>query len=240
MKTIKPIALIFLISLGSIVGNAQEALQSWDYPIKPGTEEWKAFKTNKELVAACQLPEEVLKTVSTPYLLEVCLNYPLFDDIYLKESLADGVKLIINSFNGLSELVGREDFTKTIVDLYMNEQLPQPLVEAGPEYYRILHLDILIGTSEIVEHLDGDTRLGLMREALSKMQEKMVHDYSVFFQSGSALILSRMLSTDGSSEAIAGDFVLKTFNETWIILDLSIIEKIESLAVKYLEDHEEI
>lgn len=37
----------------------------WDYPIKPGTEEWTNFKSGQEMLNACQIPENILKNLST-------------------------------------------------------------------------------------------------------------------------------------------------------------------------------
>jgi len=31
----------------------------WDYPVKPGMEEWRQFKTGQAMVEACQIPQEV-------------------------------------------------------------------------------------------------------------------------------------------------------------------------------------
>ena len=38
---------------------------AWDFPIKPGTEEWKKLKTRQAKVTALQIPEEVLPKLST-------------------------------------------------------------------------------------------------------------------------------------------------------------------------------
>ena len=47
--------------------------QAWDYPVKPGTEEWKSLKSHCEKISVCQIPNEILKNCSTEDLLEICL-----------------------------------------------------------------------------------------------------------------------------------------------------------------------
>ncbi len=79
-KTVTFVWSIFLLVFISIDMNAQ-SIKSWDYPIKPGTEAWQALSTHEDMLKACQIPAEILKTVSTEELIELCLAYPLLGDI---------------------------------------------------------------------------------------------------------------------------------------------------------------
>ena len=54
--------------------NAQSSKVVYDYPIKPGTEEWKGFTSTQEMIEVCQIPESILKNMSTSDLLDVCLK----------------------------------------------------------------------------------------------------------------------------------------------------------------------
>lgn len=83
--------------------------QAWDYPVKPGTEEWKSLKSHCEKISVCQIPNETLKNCSTEDLLEICLNYPLSFDFYAHNSLKVGIDSVKNNFNGLKELFNRKD-----------------------------------------------------------------------------------------------------------------------------------
>lgn len=58
--------------------------QTWDYPVKPGTEEWKKLKTGKEKNEACQIPENVLKKISSHELAYLLYN-KFFTHIYLSD-----------------------------------------------------------------------------------------------------------------------------------------------------------
>ena len=80
-KTVTFVWSIFLLVFISIDMNAQ-SIKSWDYPIKPGTEAWQALSTHEDMLKACQIPAEILKTVSTEELIELCLAYPLLGDIF--------------------------------------------------------------------------------------------------------------------------------------------------------------
>ena len=64
----KAIITITIIHFFAIICHGQFA---YEYPIKPGTDQWKALKNQKEKVAACQLPDSILESVSTIELLNI-------------------------------------------------------------------------------------------------------------------------------------------------------------------------
>ena len=67
IEKIYPMKKILILSCVLAYGWIVQAQQTseWNYPILPGTEEWKKFKTQQEKVDACQIPEDVLKAIST-------------------------------------------------------------------------------------------------------------------------------------------------------------------------------
>ena len=71
--------IVFIFFGISCAVNAQvtEEKVSWDYPVKPGTEERKALFTHKKMIEACQIPFDVLKSLTTKELINLCINYPL-------------------------------------------------------------------------------------------------------------------------------------------------------------------
>lgn len=82
---------------------AQQINEPYDYPIKPGTEEWKNLKTGKEMTEACPIPPEILLKLSTEALGITCLKYPLYLDIFFSANLQTGIEFAIKRFNGLTE-----------------------------------------------------------------------------------------------------------------------------------------
>lgn len=82
---------------------------AYDYPIKGGTEEWKRFTSHDEMLKACQIPDAILKDMSTAGLVETVMNYPLYGDIYAYSSFQVGLNAIAAQFNGLAELLIRDD-----------------------------------------------------------------------------------------------------------------------------------
>lgn len=84
--------------------SAQQISSVYNYPIKPGTDEWKALKTHKEMLAACQIPQNILNNMTTEALVESCLDYPLFSDILAYNETQNGFSKIASRFNGLGQV----------------------------------------------------------------------------------------------------------------------------------------
>jgi len=81
----------------------------YTYPVVPGTDAWAALETRADMAEACMIPEELLSEMTTSALLETVLNYPLLADIMAFNSAEQGVERVASGFNGLQELLLRND-----------------------------------------------------------------------------------------------------------------------------------
>ena len=94
--------LFFFVALFFLHVNVQaSANELWDFPVKPGTSEWKKFKSHDQKVASLQIPASVLKKMSTRELLTICLRYPFWNDMYAFNSVQQGYESVFNKFNRL-------------------------------------------------------------------------------------------------------------------------------------------
>jgi carbonic anhydrase len=82
MKKTSKLSIFFTILLLSttFLATAQKS-QTWDFPIKPGMEEWAKFQSRQEIVDACQIPENTLRTLSTEELTDIIVK---LDEQYRK------------------------------------------------------------------------------------------------------------------------------------------------------------
>jgi hypothetical protein len=101
--------------------NVSDKKTVWDYPVKPATEEWKNFKSNQEMVDACQIPEKVLAILSTEELTDICLHYPLIADVFAFENTNEGLAKLIDDFNGIRELYKRTDVSRSLSKRYLQK-----------------------------------------------------------------------------------------------------------------------
>ena len=98
--------------------NCEDA-QSWDYPVKPDMKEWAKFQSHDEMVAACQIPENLFICLSSDKLMDLCLRYPLIYDIFAASFLDIGLDGLFIEFNGIRELYKRSDVVSSLTKLYM-------------------------------------------------------------------------------------------------------------------------
>lgn len=95
---------------------------AYEYPITPWKtpEIWKAFDNNVDKINACQIPEEVLAELTTPQLIVTCARYPLGANCMAFNTRVQGFEAILDcyKFNGIRELLGREDLAEALVEYY--------------------------------------------------------------------------------------------------------------------------
>jgi len=96
----------------------------WDYPIKPGTEEWNNTDFD-QIEPLLQVPEHILQCITTENLVLLCLRYPLmiiywtaFDN-YI--NFLDYRLFGYYGFNGTKELGTRENAINYLCDQYLIE-----------------------------------------------------------------------------------------------------------------------
>jgi len=156
---------------------AASANDAYDYPIKPGTEEWKAFETHDAMLKACQIPESTLKSMSTKGLVETVLEYPLFGDIMAYDSIQQGFEAVASRFNGLSELLNRKDAGTELLAIY-SKMNPQDIeenwgdIQKGAYAVSIANVEILLAQNKILDNLNKIQLENLIVEARLKYTAK--------------------------------------------------------------------
>lgn len=96
--------------------------EPYEYPVVPGTDEWKALDNNIDKLRVCMIPEDILRRMTTEALLESLLSYPMMVNMFVWEVPQKGYEYILRNFNGLQELVEREDFGD-VLDAYSRESI---------------------------------------------------------------------------------------------------------------------
>jgi hypothetical protein len=103
------------------ISNGHEITCDWDYPVKPGTPEWVELKNTGERIAACQIPDEILNSLSTECLTKICMQYPfIYDMIHAFNYMSDGFRVFFENFNGIRELYNREEVLTELLKQYHN------------------------------------------------------------------------------------------------------------------------
>ena len=87
----------------------------YSFPVKPGTDKWKQFRTHQEMVLSSQIPTEKLSSLSTSALIRACLEYPLAFDVFAFDNLKNGFLTCLGKFNGYQELLNRPNAGKEVL-----------------------------------------------------------------------------------------------------------------------------
>ena len=147
----------------------------WDYPVKPGMEEWKQFQSNEEMVRACQIPEEILSSLSTEDLTEICLRYPLLCDVFAFNFLSNGANKLFNDFNGIREFFKRKDASKELLKHY--NCLMQELKYEAKYVLPVRGLEFLLGFyAQKVETLPKEDYKKMLQCLLCSHEKEIVYD----------------------------------------------------------------
>ncbi|MDR0222236.1 MAG: hypothetical protein LBI38_01695 [Oscillospiraceae bacterium] len=83
------------------------------FPVVPGDPGWYEFTTSEQKIDASQVPNDILRNMTTGALVETVLNCPTISHIYLLQ-YESGYRLACGLFNSLNELDGRPDAVRKL------------------------------------------------------------------------------------------------------------------------------
>ena len=164
--------------------------QTWDYPVKPGTEEWKKFQSNEEMVKACQVPESILQSLSTNELIDIYLRYPLLYDVFAFNNTDEGLDKLFSDFNGIRALYKRKDASDNLIKRYiqkihsfslLNENRSE--LEKGDFIVAVDMLELILSRFGSEKHHDverKETAKNILRNLVKGYEEKF--KYAAYFQ----------------------------------------------------------
>ncbi len=118
---------------------------------------WKETESRELRGEMLQLPEQMLKNLTTEALVEAVLEYPFFSDVFAFDDIQLGIDVLCNSFNGIEELSTREDNIDILISKYINE----PVLTAKQannsnqdnDIFRSNKIEILLAQPDIVGDL---------------------------------------------------------------------------------------
>lgn len=140
--------------------NTSEIATIYEYPVLPGTEEWAAFTTTQEMENSCQIPEQLLRNMSTEDLAQTVLKYPLLPNMLAYDAYEEGYNEVKNSFNGLQELVSRENAGSILYQMYL--KIGQIKID---NYLDAACLEILLNQNDFINTMKDNERQSLKEEA---------------------------------------------------------------------------
>ena len=159
---------------GTTAKSAKE--RAWDFPVKPGTEAWKQAKSWRDNVDACQIPENVLYSLTTEDLAGICSEYPFLPFFNAFNDWRVGIDMQFEDFNGLRELFQREDVSQALVKLYQEkiQGLPASLKEDEASVY-FATLDILLSCYRSPDEANQENYREILRQLVTGYEKKITY-----------------------------------------------------------------
>jgi len=151
--------------------------ESYNYPIKPGTPEWKEFDSHQDMIDAVQVPKCILENMCTYGLVETCFNCPLFGEFYMSNQINTGLIDLENNINSFYELATREDAATELKDKYISMH-PDSLNENWTGYQKFEFVlffclvEHFISQKKYLGKLMTDQSNELLTDAYNKLVEK--------------------------------------------------------------------
>ena len=157
-----------------------EVNDKYVYSVVPGMPEWKP----ESMAAAyefCQLPIDVLKSISTQGLIDALVHAPLFDAMYMVSSLMSFTtwQNHYGHFNSALELFQREDAGEALVDYYKlidfdcvtNLPFLSGISFSGREFYRISGIEMLFTKQEILDKMGHEKKKEIVAAILANLDK---------------------------------------------------------------------
>jgi hypothetical protein len=150
----------------------------YEYPIKPGTEEWWKFETVEKRVEALQIPNEILTKISTEGLLDTCLEYPFLLSILSGNNCQHGFEGLVMQFNGFCELFKRSNIIDALLKKYEHLSLEIPDIqlkedlERGMFSYRHFVLEYILAQDFVLKSLNLEQEKKLFLLSLEHKKKK--------------------------------------------------------------------
>ena len=171
---------------------------AYEFPITPEKtpEEWGKLRSIKKMLKVCQVPEEILETMSTEGLIETCLAYPLMGNMMAYNSIYDGFLKHIETFNGLRELLSREDAGPLLAEKYQALSLDDVLKSDDYPTYRLRYFEYILAQPAVLNTLEPAQKEALLDRAVQLTDQKARRYAETFSISPSTLLAGRILMED--------------------------------------------
>lgn len=95
-------------------------IDSYNYPVVPGTEEWDDLGTFSQRLAVCRIPQETLSAMTTDALVDAVVNFPFLINLLVYNSYSEGFHNLLNQCDALGELLTRPDGADALARIYIS------------------------------------------------------------------------------------------------------------------------
>jgi len=231
---------LILFSVIACVLNAQTATEkvTWDYPVRYGTPEWETLNTFQERLNAFNIPDEIIKNISTEELVKVCLSYPWWGLIDAYNDRRTGFGIIVGYFNGFRELFRRTDAATQLLKEYdkMDPLAVDPEwtdLQKGLYCFQFEKIEMFLSKKPMIRQLDEEGVRRLTETVLSKYQKKRMlpEIYSLYNLSPTVAVCLNIIEKE-NSELLNNRYDVNMFRNTVMSNDIRFLDAMVELLKK--------
>lgn len=233
---------MILILFVPIIAFSQLEQPKWDYPVKPGSEEWR-LTSYAEKLALNQLPNDLIKSITTGELLDYCMKYPFNKVILLFNNPNAGFEKVFSESLCWQEFLNRPDAIETFLKLYdkkSTENIENIAIkdEKRNEMFNEFFLEKFVSETELANKADLKMQKLLLKSLIDKHNEKKerITQYRGFSYWS---VVSAILTILKYEDVITADLLetadYKSLKERGICYNPEVEATIVSLATKRLE-----
>lgn len=144
--------------------------QTWDYPVKPGTEEWKNMDYIDKLRKSQPL-KEIIDDMTTNVLFENCLKYPFNKEILLFNNPNDRFRILFDNSIVWTEFIKRKDAFIVLRKYYTQNSLDDIAKikdenTRNNERFNLYFLEKVISETSFVDNLSASEKKDMMKNLL--------------------------------------------------------------------------
>jgi len=170
------------------------------YPIVPGTEKWNNLGSEEEAIKACQLPDNVLKKISTLGLIRSFLDVPITFGFYHLYSVSCPISRIngIYSYNNsVKELLNRKDSGEALLLFFdaLCFDCLETMDVTRRMYFSIqlAALEVFFAQQEILNQLDHENRQKVVAMLLTMYEQMQIINFDGFMDHASIYVIARVM-----------------------------------------------
>jgi hypothetical protein len=213
---------------------AQKITRPYEYPVRPGTEEWRSAKTHNELREVNQIPTLIIRQMDTPTLILSVLKYPVIGDLLVYSTFREGRDQTANNLFAFDSLLNRVDLIEALIPIYVNydprevDSKNDPL-EIGEFMLGLSLLEFIIQKAAITNRIDPIQRLLVQQELVLKYMQKQqsIERFGSLGLSTGVWALCGMVDNINISESWNSEFI-----ELGFALDYDELDKIVNQIIE--------
>ena len=196
--------------------NAERKDTPFKFPFTQKDAKWKEFSSHQERLAALQIPNELLSSMSTKELFDCCFEFPYLFDVFAFDNIENGLTAVYSKFNGFRELFLRQDMIDVVIkefgsisDNCENEKITDPKV--GMLSLKIAILSYMIEGEEVLSNMTVSQLKELLK--LAQMNIKTLSNHSAYKNSSGLFAIQKLvqsLNISGRTRTGEGEYYSTT------------------------------